>query len=155
MKTDPALSQSVFHLWLSSRSLQLRSIFSCVSTHVKTYSSSRIPVFDTLLICLFPAALPSAPSDGCSPGASYCEEFLRQYTCWLLRSHSSQQPAKTLPEKHSHTAPVSCWCVPRVSALTVHGWFCAGDSTRDEENVGDEWLGDGISPKVTSAGIPP
>lgn len=34
------------------------------------------------------------------PRASYCEEFLRQYTCWLLRSHSSQQPAKTLPEKH-------------------------------------------------------
>lgn len=32
--------------------------------------------------------------------AFYCEEFLRQYTCWLLRSHSSQQPAKTLPEKH-------------------------------------------------------
>lgn len=41
-----------------------------------------------------------SPTLGRDPQASYCEEFLRQYTCWLLRSHSSQQPAKTLPEKH-------------------------------------------------------
>lgn len=48
---------------------------------------------------------------GTLPRASYCEEFLRQYTCWLLRSHSSQQPAKTLPEKHpQEPLPVVCRC---------------------------------------------
>lgn len=57
------------------------------------------------------AAAGSLLGDGAEtlPGASYCEEFLRQYTCWLLRSHSSQQPAKTLPEKHpQEPLPVIC-----------------------------------------------
>lgn len=39
--------------------------------------------------------------------ASQGDEFLRQYTCWLLRSHSTQQPAKTLPKNHSQQRPSS------------------------------------------------
>lgn len=108
---------------------------------LKTYSSSRIHVccnaderFSSSSWCFFPC-------DGSDPGASYCEEFLRQYTCWLLRSHSSQQPAKTLPEKHPQQPYASAhpWQdpsgpLPRTSTcesgtadnLTFHGQVCGG-----------------------------
>lgn len=53
-----------------------------------------------------------SPGSECSSGVDWMDkwafkgdEFLRQYTCWLLRSHSTQQPAKTLPENHSQQRP--------------------------------------------------
>lgn len=80
------------------------------------------------------------------PGASYCEEFLRQYTCWLLRSHSSQQPAKTLPEKHPqeplpvvcrcsfHQQRPNCWWLvassASVDAAASHVWLCGGAASK-------------------------
>lgn len=73
------------HLQLSMSSLLVN--FCSVSTPMYKLTAAALSTFATTLTLV-------------SPRASYCEEFLRQYTCWLLRSHSSQQPAKTLPEKH-------------------------------------------------------
>ena len=79
-----------------------------------------------------------SPGHGCGPRASYCEAFLRQYTCWLLRSHSSQQPAKTLPEKHpQHPRPSRSVPPPASLPLSLSLFSSPCTSTCESGTVDD------------------